>query len=271
MVAAGPGEPTEVTERYGDLGPLFERLARTSGPGARSSEAAAIREEIVTRALPLAEHIARRFRGRGELHDDLLQVARLGLVNAVDRFDPGRGSDFVSFAVPTIMGEVRHHFRDTGWAMRVPRRMKDLHLEIGKAVAVLSQHLGRAPTPREIAAELDLDVEVVTEGLLAGNAYRTVSVDAAVGGDEDDVPLADALGVDDSGFEQVENFATLGPALAALPERERTVLLLRFFREMTQTQIAEQLGISQMHVSRLLSKTLAQLRSQQSEPADDEV
>ena len=261
MAGPGPGEPAKESVRYGDLTPLFEQLARLAGPGARARDVAAIRDEIITRTLPLAEHIARRFRGRGESHEDLLQVARLGLVNAVDRFDPARGSDFVSFAVPTIMGEVRHHFRDAGWAMRVPRRMKDLHLEIGKAVSVLSQQFGRAPTAREIATELDLEVEVVAEGLRAGGAYRTVSVDAAVGGDGDDTSLADALGSDDPGFEQVENFAALGPALATLPERERTVLLLRFFREMTQTQIAEQLGISQMHVSRLLTKTLAQLRA----------
>ncbi|MFF0813618.1 SigB/SigF/SigG family RNA polymerase sigma factor [Rhodococcus sp. NPDC003318] len=222
----------------------------------------ALREEIVTRALPLAEHIARRFRGRGESYDDLVQVARLGLVNAVDRFDVSRGTDFVSFAVPTIMGEVRHHFRDVGWAMRVPRRMKDLHLEITKCVGALSQRLGRAPSASEIAAELDVPVADVAEGLLAGGAYHTMSIDAPVGDHEDNATLVDTLGDDDHALEKVDSFVTLGPALERLPERERTVLILRFFGGMTQTEIAERVGISQMHVSRLLSKTLAQLRTE---------
>ncbi|GAA4483096.1 RNA polymerase sigma factor SigF [Rhodococcus olei] len=257
---AGAGNGPETANSYDDLTHLFERMSRCRADS-RAAAASAVRAEIITRALPLAEHIARRFRGRGEAYDDLLQVARLGLVNAVDRFDVGRGSDFVSFAVPTIMGEVRHHFRDAGWAMRVPRKLKDLHLEITKAVGVLSQRFGRAPSAREIADELGLDVADVTDGLLAGSAYQTVSVDARTGDREDDAPLVDVLGADDPAFEKVESFVALQPALAALPARERTVLLLRFFGGLTQTQIAERLGISQMHVSRLLSKTLADLRT----------
>src|SRR5690606_6294674 len=153
-----------------------------------------IRDAVVERCLPLAEHIARRFDGRGEAFEDLLQVARLGLVNAVDRFDPERGSDFVSFAVPTIMGEVRRHFRDSGWAVRVPRRMKELHLSLSKATSELSQRLGRAPTASELADELDIPQEEVLQGLVAGNAYQTVSVDRSSPSGDDGLTLADTLG-----------------------------------------------------------------------------
>ncbi|TQF68314.1 SigB/SigF/SigG family RNA polymerase sigma factor [Rhodococcus spelaei] len=242
---------------YNDVAGLFERVAELG-----ADDGLSVREEIVTRCLPLAEHIARRFCGRGEPYDDLVQVARLGLVNAVDRFDVARGSDFVSFAVPTIMGEVRRHFRDTGWAMRVPRRMKELHLRIAKAVGVLSQRLGRAPTASEIAAEMGIAVDEVSEGLIAGSAYQTISIDAAVGDREYEVPLAETLGVEDDALATVEEFTAVGPALARLPERERTILVLRFYGSMTQTQIAERLGISQMHVSRILSRTLRRLRDE---------
>lgn len=221
-----------------------------------------LRDAAVERCLPLAEHIARRFDGRGEAFEDLLQVARLGLVHAVDRFDPERGSDFVSFAVPTIMGEVRRHFRDAGWAVRVPRRMKELHLALSRATSELSQRLGRAPSASELADELGIGREEVLEGLVAGNAYQTVSVDRSSSQGDDGSTLADTLGDYDAALTGVENHEALRPLLAALPARERTVVLLRFFGNMTQTQIAERVGVSQMHVSRLLAKTLAQLREQ---------
>lgn len=230
--------------------------------GEGDPERTRIRDEVVERCLPLAEHIARRFDGRGEAFEDLLQVARLGLVNAVDRFDPERGSDFVSFAVPTIMGEVRRHFRDSGWAVRVPRRMKELHLSLSKATSELSQRLGRAPTASELADELDIPQEEVLQGLVAGNAYQTVSVDRPSPSGDDGLTLADTLGEYDQALDEVENHEALRPLLESLPPRERTVVLLRFFGNMTQTQIAERVGVSQMHVSRLLTKTLAQLREQ---------
>lgn len=243
---------------YGDVIGLFKRAAETS-----PDDGGALRDEIVTRCLPLAEHIARRFCGRGEPYDDLLQVARLGLVNAVDRFDVDRGSDFVSFAVPTIMGEVRRHFRDTGWAMRVPRRLKELHLRISKAVGTLSQRLGRAPTAGEIAAEIRVGIDEVSEGLIAGSAYQTVSIDGTVRGPPGhETPLVDTLGCEDAALETVEDFTAVGPALARLPERERTILALRFYGSMTQTQIADRMGISQMHVSRILARTLNHLREE---------
>ncbi len=221
------------------------------------------RDKIVERCLPLADHIARRFEGRGEPRDDLVQVARVGLVNAVKRFDVETGSDFVSFAVPTIMGEVRRHFRDNSWSVKVPRRLKELHLRLGAATADLSQRLGRAPTATELAQELEMDRVEVIEGLVAGSSYNTLSIDSGGGsGDEEARAIADTLGDVDDSLERIENREALRPLLEGLPERERTVLVLRFFDSMTQTQIAERVGISQMHVSRLLAKSLARLRDE---------
>ncbi len=221
------------------------------------------RDKIVERCLPLGDHIARRFEGRGEPRDDLVQVARVGLVNAVIRFDVEAGSDFVSFAVPTIMGEVRRHFRDNSWSVKVPRRLKELHLRLGSATAELSQRLGRAPTATELAAELGMERDEVVEGLVAGSSYNTLSIDTGGGSDDDDArAIADTLGDVDAGLDRIEDREALRPLLESLPERERIVLVLRFFESMTQTQIAERVGISQMHVSRLLAKSLTRLRDQ---------
>jgi len=239
---------------------MFRELARLTPD---SPEFQRQREKIVERCLPLADHIARRFEGRGEPRDDLVQVARVGLVNAVVRFDVEAGSDFVSFAVPTIMGEVRRYFRDNSWSVKVPRRLKELHLRLGAATADLSQRLGRAPTASELAHELDMDRAEVVEGLVAGSSYNTLSIDSAGGSADDDArAIADTLGDVDAGLERIENREALRPLLEALPARERTVLVLRFFESMTQTQIAERVGISQMHVSRLLAKSLTRLRDQ---------
>jgi len=239
---------------------MFRELA---GVSAGSTEFQRQRDKIVERCLPLADHIARRFEGRGEPRDDLVQVARVGLVNAVVRFDVGAGSDFVSFAVPTIMGEVRRHFRDNSWSVKVPRRLKELHLRLGAATADLSQRLGRAPTATELAAELGMERDEVVEGLVAGSSYNTLSIDSGGGSDDDEArAIADTLGDVDTGLDRIEDREALRPLLEALPERERTVLVLRFFESMTQTQIAERVGISQMHVSRLLAKSLARLRDQ---------
>jgi RNA polymerase sigma-B factor len=228
---------------------------------ADSAEQGRMREKIVRRCLPLAEHIAHRFDGRGEPREDIAQVARLGLVNAVNRFDVECGSDFVSFAVPTIMGEVRRHFRDNSWAVKVPRRLKELHLQLGSATAEMSQRLGRAPTPSELAAELELHREDVVEALIAGSGYNTLSMDSG-GSDDDTPPLTETLGSVDANLDRIENHEALRPLLDALPERERTVVVLRFFESLTQSQIAERVGISQMHVSRLLARTLTRLRDE---------
>ncbi|MEO6794872.1 MAG: RNA polymerase sigma factor SigF [Mycobacterium sp.] len=245
---------------YADVGEMFCELAKFD---ADSPEFRRQRDKIVQRCLPLADHIARRFGGRGESREDLVQVARVGLVNAVRRFDVETGSDFVSFAVPTIMGEVRRHFRDNSWSTKVPRRLKELHLRLGVATAELSQRNGRAPTASELAEKLELSRTEVVEGLVAGNSYNTLSIDSAGSAGDDDVrAIVDTLGSVDDRLEGIENRELLRPLLESLTERERTVVVLRFFESMTQTQIAERVGISQMHVSRLLAKSLARLRDQ---------
>ncbi len=245
-----------MTAEYADVLEMFRQLRNATEDSAEYLEQ---RDAIIERCLPLADHIARRFEGKGEARDDLLQVARIGLINAVKRFDVEMGSDFASFAVPTIMGELRRHFRDNSWSVKVPRRMKELHLQIGSATAEMSQRLGRAPTASELAAELNIDRDEVLDGLMAGSSYKTTSIDGAAGSEERP-SLAETLGDVDPGLENVEYREALRPLLAELPERERTVLVLRFFESMTQSQIAAKVGISQMHVSRLLAKTLAQLR-----------
>ncbi|MCY7342291.1 MAG: SigB/SigF/SigG family RNA polymerase sigma factor [Pseudonocardia sp.] len=245
---------------YAHLAPLFDDLVSLP-PDAPCR--AALRAELVTGHLPVARNIARRFAGRGEPLDDLEQAATVGLLGAVDRFDPERGIDFLSFAVPTITGEVRRHFRDRTWSMRVPRRLKDLQSTINGAVGPLSQELGRAPRPSEIAARLGLSTDEVVEGLDAQQAYRSTSLDELVAGG--DTTLTDTLGTIDAELAEVEYRETLAPLLAELPERERSIVLLRFFGNLTQTQIADRVGISQMHVSRLLSQTMAALRGRMSD------
>jgi RNA polymerase sigma-B factor len=224
------------------------------------------REEIVQRALPLANHIARRFRNRGEPFDDLVQAARVGLVNAVNRFDPDNGADFLAFAVPTMMGEVRRHFRDYGWAVKVPRRLKDLQGQIVKARGALSQELNRAPTATEIANYLGIDRESVIQATIASSNYSTLSTDVQAGPDTEYRAIGDTLGDVDPNMEKVLALETVRPLIAALPDREKTVLTLRFFHSMTQTQIAERMGYSQMHVSRLIAKALGTLRNQVRDP-----
>ena len=253
---AEPAEPTSSNE-YQHLAPLFDEFR---GLGETDPRRAGLRDRLVTGHLPLAEHIAQRFSGRGVAKEDLVQVATVGLINAVDRYDPGRGSDFLSFAVPTVMGEVRRHFRDTGWLVRVPRRLKELHLAISAANTELAQRLNRAPTPSEIATYLGVSQDAVFEGLEAGNAYHSMSLDEVLAGDTDNLALGDTLGEEDSALEGVENHEALLPLIRDLPERERRILGLRFVHNMTQTQIAERIGVSQMHVSRLLARTLERLR-----------
>jgi RNA polymerase sigma-B factor len=252
--------PDRGSAEYAHLAPLFDKLvALPEGHPERE----ALRQELVTGHLPVVQHIARRFANRGEPVDDLEQAGTVGLINAVDRFSPDRGVDFLSYAVPTITGEVRRHFRDRTWAMRVPRRLKEMQSAITSAVGPLSQELGRAPKPSEIAERLGMPTEEVLEGLDAQQAYRGPSLDELVAGA--DTPLSDTLGFADAELEKVEYRQTLAPLLDDLPARERTILVLRFFGNKTQTQIADEIGISQMHVSRLLARTLAQLRDRLAE------
>jgi RNA polymerase sigma-B factor len=236
---------------------LFERL--TVLP-ADDPERARIRATLVELHLPLVEYLARRFRNRGEWLDDLTQVATIGLIKSIDRFDLERGVEFSTYATPTIVGEIKRHFRDKGWAVRVPRRLQELKLSLTKAVGELAQRLGRAPTVSELATHLQMSEEEVLEGLESANAYSTVSLDAPDSGDEDAPAVSDSLGMIDEALEGVEYRESLKPLLERLPPREKKILLLRFFGNMTQSQIAAELGISQMHVSRLLARTLAQLR-----------
>ncbi|HEY0639974.1 MAG TPA: SigB/SigF/SigG family RNA polymerase sigma factor [Pseudonocardiaceae bacterium] len=237
--------------------PLFAELA-TTGNGTRRAE---LRETLLREYLDVAHNIARRYARRGEPLADLEQVATIGLLQALDRFDPERGTDFLSFAVPTITGEVRRHFRDHGWATRVPRRLKELHLALAAAMGELSQRLGRAPTARELAAHLSLSLDEVAEGLAAAQGYRSRSLDGMTDDEHSAAPESlGALGQLDPDLEQLEDREALSQLLAELPPRERTIIVLRFFGNQSQTQIATALGISQMHVSRLLSRTLATLR-----------
>jgi RNA polymerase sigma-B factor len=250
-------------DSYDNIEPWFEKLTVLD---ASDPHRAALRNHIIGLALPLAEHIARKFSGRGESFDDLLQIARLGLVQAVDRFDVSRGTSFLGFAVPTIMGEVRRHFRDRTWSVRVPRRLKEIQLKIGPATETLSQRLGRTPSAREIAEELDLELVEVTQALVARNAYRANSLDAATTGDGEHaaIPLTDTLGAEEPCYGLMEDAMAVRPLIAALPERERRMLIMRYFESKTQQQIADWLGVSQMQVSRILARTLKKLREQAS-------
>ncbi|HUH07223.1 MAG TPA: RNA polymerase sigma factor SigF [Egibacteraceae bacterium] len=220
-----------------------------------------IRAELAKLHLPLVEYLAKRFKDRGEPLDDLVQVGSVGLLKAIDRFDLGRGVEFSTYATPTIVGELKRYFRDKGWAVRVPRRLQELSLRLNKLVAQLTQDLGRSPTVPEIAKAAGVSEEEVLEALESGQAYSTTSLDAPTGGEEEDAPMRmDRIGEDDFRLDNLEYFASLAPLIERLPERERKILYLRFFKGMTQSKIAEDVGISQMHVSRLLTRILEFLR-----------
>ncbi len=238
----------EVRDRAG-LRAMFVEFAHDRAPD--------LRDRLIEAHIGLAEHLARRFTHRGEPYDDLAQVSSLGLIKAVDRFDPGRGVEFTTYATKTILGELKRHFRDKGWAVRAPRRIQELYLHLGQAIGQLSQELGRSPTIRELAAHTGASEDDVIEALEAGQAYRSASLDSA-GPDEEG--LGARLGVDDERFGDAEWRALLLPHLEKLAERDREILRLRFSEGLTQSEIASRIGISQMHVSRLLSRSLNTLR-----------
>ena len=219
----------------------------------------ALRDRAIEAWLPLARHLANRYANRGEPRDDLYQVAVLGMIKAVDRFEADRGVDFAGFAIPTIVGELKRHFRDKTWSVRVPRRLQELRLAITGANNTLSHTLGRSPTVADIAGHLGISEDEVIEGLEGARAYNSTSLSTPVteGGTE----LGETLGGEDDAFELAELRIALGPALASLDEREQKIVSLRFYGNLTQTQIADQIGISQMHVSRLLARALVKLRS----------
>ena len=235
-------------------------LAAAAALPARAPERAELRRQAIEDNVPFAQRLARRFRDRGEPVDDLTQVAMVGLVNAVDGYDPQRGCEFAGYATPTIVGEIRRYFRDKGWRIKVPRRLQELRLQVNRAKVELSQTMAGSPTVTDLARHLGVTEDEVAEAIEVARLYNPVSLSAPAGPDTD-LGVADPLGDLDPGMEAVDNRESVKPLLASLPERERTILTMRFFQDMTQSQIAAQLGISQMHVSRLLAQTLQRLRT----------
>jgi RNA polymerase sigma-B factor len=220
-----------------------------------------LRDRAIEAWLPMAWRLARRYAGRGESLDDLVQVATIGLIKAVDRYEMDRGEGFLGYAIPTILGEIRRHFRDRGWTIRVPRRLQEMRMAINDANTTLTHKLGHAPTVAEVANHLQVSEEEVLEGLEGAAAYRATSLSTPTGADGSP-ELGDMLGSDDRGYALTELHLALEPALACLNERERRIVAMRFYGNQTQTQIAEQIGVSQMQVSRLLTAALRKLRTQ---------
>ncbi|THC50067.1 MULTISPECIES: SigB/SigF/SigG family RNA polymerase sigma factor [unclassified Streptomyces] len=239
---------------------LFARLdALREG----SPEYSYVRNSLVELNLALVRHAVRRVGVRGESYEDVVQVGTIGLIKAINRFDPGRGIEFPTFAMPTVMGEIKRYFRDTTWAVHVPRRLQELRSDLARATAQLEQEHGRAPTPAEIARYLDVDGDTVAEGLLAANGYASSSLDQPADAES---AFSDHIGRPDAGLEKVEDLHALKPLIAELPARDRHILAMRYSAEMTQSAIGEELGISQMHVSRILTRTLARLRAKLTTP-----
>ncbi|BCJ54164.1 hypothetical protein Asp14428_56390 [Actinoplanes sp. NBRC 14428] len=253
--APAAADASATTDRASEL--IAAVAALPSGHPSR----AALRDRAIEAWMPLARHLANRYAGRGEPLDDLIQVAVVGLIKAVDRFEADRGVEFAGFAIPTIVGELKRHFRDRTWSIRVPRRLQELRLAITAANNTLSHTLGRSPTVTDVAEHLGVTEEEVLEGLEGSRAYNATSLSTPVNADGS-TELGDTLGGEDNAFAEAETRIALGPALAMLDEREQKIITLRFYGNLTQSQIAEQIGISQMHVSRLLTKALAKLRGQ---------
>ncbi|MBL0776537.1 MULTISPECIES: RNA polymerase sigma factor SigF [Streptomyces] len=251
---------------YDEVGPLDARalsktlFARLETLTEGTAEFAYVRNTLVELNLALVKFAASRFRSRSEPMEDIIQVGTIGLIKAIDRFELSRGVEFPTFAMPTIIGEIKRFFRDTSWSVRVPRRLQELRLDLAKAGDELAQKLDRAPTVRELADRLGLSQEEVVEGMAASNAYTASSLDAQPEEDDSEGALADRIGYEDHGIEGIEYVESLKPLIAELPARDRRILSLRFTANMTQSEIGEELGISQMHVSRLLTRTLNRLR-----------
>ena len=219
------------------------------------------REELIERHLPLVRSLARRYAGRGESLEDIEQVGAIGLIKAIDRFELEREVSLATYATPNVVGEIKRHFRDKGWAIRVPRALQELNASMSGAIERLTVKLSRSPSIAEIAEELETTPEQVLEALEVGSAYSTVSLSGAPGGDDELDPL-ETIGEEDEGFQRSEDRAALAPALLRLPPREREILRMRFEEGLPQTQIAQRVGLSQMHVSRLIRKSLAEMREQ---------
>ncbi|HZJ02116.1 MAG TPA: SigB/SigF/SigG family RNA polymerase sigma factor [Thermoleophilia bacterium] len=251
----GTGRPVPALERLDEI-PEKELLRRV-----HEDADLAAREELITRYLPLVRSLARRFASRGQAVEDLVQVGSIGLIKAVDRFDITRGVELSTYATPTVLGEIKRYFRDKGWAVKVPRALQDLNIRLNKVIEQLTVELNRSPTIQELAEHAGVTEEEVLEALESGRAYSSLSIYSSGSSDEDDsMELLDYLGKDESQYELVEQRRFLAPAMEKLDERERLILHLRFFEGMTQTQIAARVGISQMHVSRLIRKSIELLR-----------
>jgi RNA polymerase sigma-B factor len=251
-----PSAPEADLDTY--VATRFQAMASTSlGDPARDR----LRDEVICGCLPIVRRLATRFGGRGEDRDDLIQIATIGLIKSVDRFDPSRGTPFLAYATPTIIGEIKRHFRDKGWVVKVSRPLQELHLEIARRLPDLAQRLGRTPRIADIAEYLNVTPDDVSRGLECGYAYSPKSLSAPAG-DGTDRTLAETVGGADEQVEFVADRVTLRELVADLPERERDILGMRFFENLSQTEIAERIGVSQMHVSRLLTHTLSNLRDQ---------
>ncbi len=251
--AAADGVALDRAARSAEDRRLLERYHREDDPAAR--------EALVQRFLPLARQLARRYQRAGEPLDDLVQVASLGLLKAIERFDPARETAFSSFAVPTILGELKRHFRDKGWSVRVPRDLQELAVKVDRVGEDMSRELGRAPTPVEMGVRLGVSPEQVLEAREAAGAYRAVSLDRPRSEEEDEGDLADAFGSEDHGYAVAEDAATVQRLMRVLTDREREVLRLRFEEDLTQSEIGDLVGVSQMHVSRLIRQSVARLRA----------
>lgn len=263
MSEAGKGKegerPVVRSARYGERPQslsereLLVRLKEHQDLGAR--------EELITRYLPLVKSLARRFASRGQPVEDLIQVGSIGLIKAIDRFDLARGVELSTYATPTIMGEIKRYFRDKGWAVKVPRALQDLNVRLNRVIEQLTVELRRSPTIAELAAATGVSEEEVVEALESGRAYSSVSIfSGGTGEDDESLELLDYLGSEEEAYEVFEQRRVLAPAMARLEPRERLILHLRFFEGMTQTQVAARVGISQMHVSRLIRKSIENLR-----------
>ncbi|MFJ6833340.1 RNA polymerase sigma factor SigF [Streptomyces sp. NPDC091209] len=251
---------------YDEVGPVDARalsktlFARLESLEEGTHDHAYVRNTLVELNLALVKFAASRFRSRSEPMEDIIQVGTIGLIKAIDRFELSRGVEFPTFAMPTIIGEIKRFFRDTSWSVRVPRRLQELRLDLAKAGDELAQRLDRAPTVGELAERLGISNDEVVEGMAASNAYTASSLDAQPEEDDSEGALADRIGYEDNGLEGIEYVESLKPLIAELPQRDRQILSLRFVANMTQSEIGDELGISQMHVSRLLSRTLVRLR-----------
>jgi RNA polymerase sigma-B factor len=259
--SAYPPGPEDRAARAREDRRLLERYHRHGDPTAR--------EALVARFLPLARQLARRYQRGGEPLDDLVQVASLGLLKAIDRFEPSRDTAFSSFAVPTILGELKRHFRDRGWSVRVPRDLQEMAVRVDRVAEELSRQLGRAPTPAEIGAHIGATTEQVLEAREAAGAYRAISLDRPRDEEDESDGMADTMGVEDPGFGLAEDAATVERLMTVLNDREREVLRLRFAEDLTQSEIGARVGVSQMHVSRLIRQAVARLRAAAEEAQDD--